>query len=137
LENNNPLTRIYDPKLIEPAVNYFLGKDHVVDLIDWISKPTNIVLVNDVGDLALFELQGTWQAHYYFNSRGRKAIVAGKNFLDEILNPCYNIKVLTGLTPLTNLRARWFNRQIGMKSEGVMTINDQPFELFMIRNSNI
>jgi len=129
--------RTYNCELIEPAVKLFLGDNHLIDLNNWINQPTNIVLVNENGDLALFEKQGTWQGHYYFKSRGKKAIEAGKNFLDEIFNLCYDIKILTGLTPLTNLKARWFNRQIGLKSQGVIIINKEPFELFTIRNTHI
>lgn len=129
--------RTYDLELVEPAVKSFLGENHKVDVQDWLAKQSNIVLVNEDGDLALFEKQGTWQGHYFFKSRGRKAITAGKKFLDEIFDPCYNISVLTGLTPLTNLGARWLSRKIGFQSQGVITINNQSFELFMLINKDI
>jgi len=118
-------------------VESFLGPNHDINVQEWVDQPTNIVLVNDCGDLALFEKRGTWQGHYFFKSRGRLAITAGLNFLDEIFNPCYNISVLTGLTPLTNLKARWLSRKLGFQSQGVITIDDQPFELFMMTNKDI
>lgn len=129
--------RTYDVKLIEPAVKSFLGENHSIDVAKWVQESDNIVLVNDDGDLALFEKRGTWQGHYYFKSRGRKAITAGLNFLDEIFNPCYNISVLTGLTPLTNLGARWLSRKLGFQSQGVINIDNQSFELFMMTNKDI
>ena len=129
--------RTYDLQLIEPAVKSFLGDGHDVDLVKWVQEPDNIVLVNDSGDVALFEKRGTWQGHYYFKSRGRQAVTAGLNFLDEIFNPCYNISVLTGLTPLTNLGARWLSRKIGFKSQGILSIDNQSFEFFMITNKDI
>lgn len=129
--------RTYDVSLIEPAVKSFLGENHDIDVIKWVQEPDNIVLVNDNGDLALFEKRGTWQGHYYFKSRGRQAITAGLNFLDEVFNPCYNISVLTGLTPLTNLGARWLSRKLGFQSQGVINIDNQSFELFMMTNKDI
>lgn len=131
------MMRTYDRQVIEPAVNHFLGEGHDIDVQDWIDKPTNIALVNDSGDLALFEKRGTWQGHYFFKSRGRLAITAGLNFLDEIFNPCYNISVITGLTPLTNLGARWLSRKLGFQSQGVINIDNQSFELFMMTNKDI
>lgn len=129
--------RTHDIELIKPAIASFLGEDHNINVQEWIDNPNSIALVNDDGDLALFEKHGTWQGHYYFKSRGRKAITAGLNFLDEVFNPCYNISVITGLTPLTNLGARWLSRKIGFKSQGVLIIDNQPFEFFMITNKDI
>lgn len=130
------IERTWDVALVAPAVEFFLGPGHDVDVQEWINKQDTIVLVNDDGDLALFEKHGTWQGHYYFQSRGKKAVVAAKNFLDEVFNPCYNISVLTGLTPLTNLGARWLSRKIGFTSQGVITIDNQPFEFFILINKD-
>lgn len=130
------MARSYDVDLIKPAVDHFLGEGHTVDIQEWIDKPDTIALVNDDGDLALFEKHGTWQGHYYFKSRGKKAVVAAKNFLDEVFNSCYNISVLTGLTPVHNLGARWLSRKIGFKSQGIMTIDNEPFEFFILTKEN-
>lgn len=128
--------RTYDVELIKPAVKHFLGDDNKIDVKHWISQPNNIALVNELGDLALFEKRGTWQCHIYFKSRGRQAINAGLKLLDEILNSCYNITVLTGLTPINNLGARWLSKKLGFKSQGILRIDNEPFEFFMLIKDN-
>jgi hypothetical protein len=128
--------RTYSAELIAPAVDSFLGVGHNVDVQDWLDNKETIALVNENGDLALFEKHGTWQGHYFFKSRGKKAVTAAKKFLDEVFNPCYNISVLTGLTPIHNLGARWLSRKIGFTSQGVMTIDNQPFEFFILINKD-
>lgn len=128
------LTRTYDVNLIAPAIEFFLKSSTKVDPVDWISNPDNIVLLNEAGDIALFEkgVKDTYSGHYFFQSRGRSAITAGKEFLDELFNTCYNIEILMGLTPLTNLPARWMSRQLGFKSHGVIISDKRPYEMFII-----
>jgi hypothetical protein len=126
--------RIFDANLIAPAIKHFLRSDAIVDPIEWISNPDNIVLLNDEGDMALFEkgIKEVYSGHYYFQSRGRKAITSGLELLDELLNSCYNIKVLTGLVPIEHLGARWMSRRLGFTSHGVCHLNDKHFELFIL-----
>lgn len=126
--------RIYDASLIAPAIKHFLHTEDKVDPIEWITNHENIVLVNDVGDMALFEkgIKHVYSGHYYFKSRGRKAITSGLELLDELLNSCYNINILTGLVPIEHLGARWMSRKLGFTSHGVVHLNDKHFELFII-----
>lgn len=128
------VTRVYDASLIAPAIKQFLKSEDQVDPIEWLSNPDNIVLQNDRGDLALFEkgVKNIYSGHYFFQSRGREAIKAGTEFLDNLFNTCYNIPVLMGLVPLTNLGARWLSRQIGFKSHGVVHSSVRPYEMFII-----
>jgi hypothetical protein len=128
------ITRSYDPDLIAPAIEFFLKSTTKVDPKEWIKNPDNIVLVNDSGDLALFEkgIRDIYSGHYYFQSRGRKAIDSGKAFLDELFNTCYNIDILMGLTPLHNLPARWMSRRLGFASQGAITLNDKHYEMFIL-----
>lgn len=128
--------RTFDASLIAPAVDFFLkDQENSVDLIDWVADKSNIALVNEHGDLALFEktMKDNYTGHYFFKSRGRKAINAGRDFLDEIFNTCYNIPILLGLCPLGNLGARWMSRQLGFTSYGAIDyINDKKYEMFII-----
>lgn len=126
--------RTYDATLIAEASSFFLKSEDKVDSVAWVSNLDNICLVNDQGDLALFEYGPHKQlmGHYFFKSRGRAAIQAATDFLDEIFNSCYNISVLTGLTPLDNPGARWLSRQIGFKSYGIVEYDNEPFELFIL-----
>jgi len=127
--------RTYDLALISEAIGFFLKDDNFkVDPVEWIKDPENIALVNDRGDLAVFEkgIKHVYSGHYYFKSRGRSALIAAREFLDEIFNTCYNIPVIIGLTPLNYLGARWLSRQVGFTSHGVIHFNDKHYELFIL-----
>lgn len=126
--------RTWDATLIAPAIKHFLKSEDKVDPIDWLSKPENIVLQNSSGDMALFEhgIKNIYSGHYYFKSRGRKAINSGLQLLDEVFNSCYNINVMTGLVPLEHLGARWMTRRLGFTSHGVEEIGGKHFELFIL-----
>lgn len=126
--------RTYDVNLVAPAIEFFLKSKTKVDPEVWLKNPDNIVLINDEGDLALFEkgIKDVYSGHYYFNSRGRKAIDNGKAFLDELFNTCYNINVLTGLVPLEHLGARWMSRRLGFTSHGVIYHDNKNYELFIL-----
>lgn len=126
--------RTWDAVKISSAIETLLKPEDRVDPIDWLSDPANIVLENDLGDMALFEkgIKHIYSGHYYFQSRGRGAITAGLNFLDELLNSCYNINVLTGLVPLDHLGARWLSRKLGFTSHGVVQIRKKHYELFIL-----
>jgi hypothetical protein len=126
--------RTFDANLIWPAIKLYLGTEEQEDPIAWISDPNNIVLVNEDGDVALFEprVKGQYSGHYFFKNRGRAAIKAGKAFLDELFNTCYNIGAVTGFCPIDNKPARWMSRQIGFTSYGPVDLHELHFELFII-----
>lgn len=126
--------RTYDASLVAPAILEFLKTEDLVDPIEWISNPDNIVLQNDSGDLALFEkgIKDIYSGHYFFKSRGRQAIEAGHEFLDNVFNTCYNIPILMGLIPLTHLGARWLTKRLGFTSYGIIRSSVRPYEMFII-----
>lgn len=126
--------RSWDATLVGKAVEHFLKCDDRVDPIEWLANPDNIVLVNEQGDMSLFErgVKHIYTGHYYFKSRGKAALKAGHDFLDELLNTCYNIDVITGLVPLEHLGARWLTRRLGFSSHGVVDIADKHYELFIL-----
>lgn len=128
------MTRTYDAHLVSIAVNFFRKTELDFDPIDWISNPRNIALVNELDDMALFEANkpGSVTGHYFFQSRGKMALTSGKSFLAEIFNPCYNIETIQGLTPLTNLGARWISRQLRFKSYGIVKTLNGPHEIFIL-----
>lgn len=125
--------RIYDPEIIKTAL-LFLNSDTKDEHDAWVNDPSNIVLMDDIGNMALFEIgfKDIYTGHYYFKSRGREAINAAKGFLDEIFNTCYNIDVILGLTPEDNKAARWFSRQVGFKSHGLVEGPKRHYEMFII-----
>lgn len=128
--------RTYDALKISSAIKYFLQTEEFVDPIEWLSNPANIVLENDRGDLALFEYgittQKVYSGHYYFQSRGKAAILAAREFLDELFNTCYNMGVVTGLVPQEHLGAKWLSRQLGFTAHGDMELHGHHYELFIL-----
>lgn len=124
--------RTYDPKLIREAINYLLKHDDT-DIDTWVANPANIALLNDKGDLALFEPSpGAYSGHYYFKSRGKQAIISGRELLNELFNTEYNIHVLIGLVPIKHLGARWMTKKLGFTPNGVVKIKDNPYEMFIL-----
>jgi hypothetical protein len=122
--------RVYDTKLVAEAVAFFLkGEPRDFDAIDWVANHHNIIL-QEGKDLALFECQkpGIVAGHYYFQSRGRQAINVGRKFLNEVFDE--GVQLIQGMTPLTNLGARWMSRQLGFTSHGVMYVQNTPYEFF-------
>lgn len=130
--------RSYDTYLLSEAVRYLI-KEGLPDFdpIDWVSNSANVMLANEFGDIAIFHniSPGQSNGHYYFKSRGKQALVAAKNFLDEAFRECYNIIVIRGFTPLTYLGPRWLSRQIGFKSYGIVRVKNRPYELFILHRS--
>lgn len=128
------MVRIWDANKVANAMDILIKNGRQVDAVEWISNPINIVLENDNGDLALFEhgVQKVYSGHYCFKSRGRQAIKAAQDFLDELFNTCYNIHVVIGLVPLTNKPSRWISRQIGFTSYGNDELANEEYELFIL-----
>ncbi len=128
--------RIYDLGKIKTAIQSLVKSTEKVDVEEWLADPTNIALENEHGDLALFEygfpLKKIYSGHYFFKSRGRQALQAARDFLDEIFNPCYNINVITGFTPVDNKAARWISRRVGFTSHGFEEIHGKEYELFIL-----
>ena len=128
--------RTWDAVKIGAAIKHFLGTEEQVDVIDWLSDPANIVLENGRGDLAVFEYgiptKKIYSGHYYFKSRGRGAIKAAREFLDEIFNSCYNIDVLMGMVPVERRDVKWITRQLGFTSYGLEEARGNHYELFIL-----
>jgi hypothetical protein len=126
--------RTYSRDLIEPAVEFMLGKDHTIDVQGWIDNPKHIVLLNDKGDLALFEpgVKHIYSGHYFFKSRGKEAIKSAKEFLDTLFNTCYNIDMVMGLVPVEKLGAKWITRRLGFTSCGPIEHNGLHYEQFIL-----
>lgn len=127
--------RIWDAIKIGKAIKHFLKTEEQVDVVEWLSDPANIVLENLKGDLAIFEYglptKKIYAGHYYFNSRGRKAIDSGKELLDEFFNSCYNTNVLIGMVPIQRKDVKWITRKLGFKSYGIEEARGNQYELFI------
>jgi hypothetical protein len=130
------ITRIYDAHKIAEITSFLLKSTQVIDSVEWVGNQQNIALQNDRGDFAIFEcgLNGrrVYSGHYYFKSRGKEAILAGKEFLDFVFNSCYNIGILMGLVPVKRKDARWMTRQLGFTSYGFDEAHGTEYELFIL-----
>jgi hypothetical protein len=71
---------------------------------------------------------GIYEGHSFFRVRGRDAIKAGREVLTHILDA----RLVWGLTPESNRPARWFNRQVGFQSQGMLETPEGPHELFVL-----
>lgn len=126
--------RTFDVDKIKEAVELY-AKDILGFYPDeWLANEENVALTNDNGDIFLFEreLPGVVTAHYFFYSRGRKAVNAGKEMLKELFTGPYDVQLIRGLTPLEHLGARWMNKQLGATSYGVVHTILGPCELVIL-----
>ena len=100
---------------------------------EWLKDDNNIALTNSNNDFALFEhIDGLYTGHYFFNSRGKEAVKAATDMLDEIFSDTYSVNVIRGLSPLQELGARWLNRKLGFTSHGVVQTKAGPCELVIL-----
>lgn len=104
---------------------------------EWVEDDKNIALTNDNEDIALFEYMkdGVVVGHYFFHSRGRQAIEAAKKFLKEIFSD-YDVKMIIGLTPLLNKKAKWMNRRLGFRYHGIVKTEVEPCEIVIMTKAD-
>jgi len=126
--------RTYDEIAVSEAVAE-LGKP-VIGFVpkEWLSDTANIALINQYGDVCLFEASdqiGLYTGHWFFYSRGKTALEEAKKVGDKIFNQL-DFKVLRGLTPLYQLGARWLARKVGFTSYGVVHTSVDICELFIL-----
>lgn len=116
-------------KVIEATSQY---ADSIEDFYpeEWLENIDNIALINENDDVMLFQYikDGTYFGHYFLFSRGREAVRAASEFIQELFAE-YPVNRIVGLTPITNLGARWMNKRINFKSQGVMDTIAGPCEL--------
>lgn len=130
------IVRTYDTQTIAQAVADYSSQVSGFDPEAWVQDDQNIALVNDNGDVALFERQ--WRApttvagHYFFKSRGKIAREVAKDFLWEIFLGPYQVEIIAGLTPVEHLGALWMNKQLGFKQHGEIETPSGKFKFVML-----
>lgn len=121
--------RTYDIGKVKAAVAQYAEEIIGFDPETWLQNEDNIALINDNDDVALFEnqagLSNTVCGHYFFFSRGKEAIKAGKEFLKEIFETTY-VETITGLTPENHKGALWMNRKLGFQDHGQIDTEAGP-----------
>jgi hypothetical protein len=121
------IRRAYDASQVDhilndPAVRPTIGGRGVLSVYDLIEDERNIFLVDgDNGACFAWRGPGVYEAHVFFTTRGREAIVLGKEMLESVSGKA---NLVWGATPLKLRHARWFNRQIGMQSLGFIDTPD-------------
>lgn len=114
--------RVTDPS----EANSIYGEGDLTALIE---DRRNVCLTNGK-DLAIFAFRGPgiFEGHLHFVSRGREALRVGKAMLDAM--PEY--RMIWGPTPVHLKNVRWFQRQLGFVSHGVMATPEGDCELFVM-----
>lgn len=134
----NFLNSIANHPAVRPWVDY-RGVDDPMDFTpacDRIAITGVVVLSNGEDAFACFEMTGEqeYQGHTFFGDscRGRKAIETGKEIVSYMFD--HGAQRLWGATPIGNVQARWFNRQIGFHSIGTDEFEvEGPVEIFEMR----
>lgn len=112
--------RTTDVNLVGRAMAQYPPAIQAVDPQQWLMFEDNVALTNDNKDVAMFErnesIPSSVYGHYFFWSRGKEAVKAGREFLKELFTTKhYGVEVVIGLTPVDNKAALWMNRQLGFK----------------------
>ncbi len=126
--------RTYDVGLLKEATDPYKEGFKGFDAEKLIGNRMNIVLTNADRDIAIFERERPSVAtgHYFFNSRGRKAINAANVFLSEVFGDPYDVRMVIGMTPIDNRAALWMNRQLGFKNIEVMDTINGPMQFVIL-----
>lgn len=90
-----------------------------------------VILSNGEDAMALFTMTAprVFQGHTMFadTCRGRRAIETGREIIAWMFD--HGADVVWGSTPRGNRKARWFNRQIGMRPLPTSDDEDENFEI--------
>jgi hypothetical protein len=111
------IKRTYDPTHLELAAKDYGHTIQGFEPVELVCDLFNICLVNDEGDVTLFEYHSpnTYEGHYFLVNRGVKALKVCREMLHEIFTGDYEAKVLLGYTPLDNIGALKMNKALGFK----------------------
>lgn len=124
--------RTYDIDKIVDAMSQYRETYVGFKAKEWITNGKNIALTNSNGDILLFEdqvnLPDTVCAHYFLYSRGKEAIKACQEFLEELFTTTQT-KIIIGLTPTDHKAALWMNRRLGLKELDTVDTVEGPHKL--------
>lgn len=133
---NRLIQRIFDPEPVNclinrPEIRPTVGGAGYLDCTALLADRRNVCLMaGDNGALFAWRGPGIFEGHSFFTARGREAISLGRAMLAKML--ATHARMIWGLTPVANRRARIFNRWIGMRSLGVMETPEGDCELFVL-----
>lgn len=125
--------RSFDPEVMRKAAEPYpelIPPD--TDFAAWLGNVKNVMLEDNgsVG-LAVYEYPGVYTGHYFFKVGGRKALSLARDMMNWMIEN-QGAKAFTGITPADNKAARWFNRNLGFTSFGLVDTERGPHEMFCI-----
>lgn len=128
------IRRVYDASEIDGIINSetvrpTVGGEGILTVFELIEDERNIFLRDGENGAAFaWRGPGVYEGHSFFTARGFEAIRIGKAMLNSMGGTA---NLIWGLTPKDLRHVRWFNRQIGFRSLGMMDTPDQgQCELF-------
>lgn len=126
--------RTYDADIVndflnDPAIRPTIGGDGVLDATVLLADRRNVCFVSDGGG-ALFRWTGpgVFEGHSFFRARGREALSLGRAIISKM-----RCDLIWGQTPEQLKHVRWFNRQLGFRSLGLIDTPEGRCELFEMR----
>lgn len=128
------VVRTHDIDLIAKAVSRYNKPVHGFNPEDWGEGSKNIALVDEIGNVSLFEYdkEGVVTGHYFFVSRGKEAVTVSSEMLYEIFHGPYRIEAIRGLTPIDHKGALWLSRHLGFKQYVILETEAGPCALFIL-----
>lgn len=130
------IERTFNSDIVAKAtaqVEYGPDEEHVKD---WLAYEGNVAFTNDTEDVGMFERvlqhEDAVYGHYFFFSRGRKALDVAKEMVEAIFDPQYNVNRIVGITPVSHRGAIWMNKQLGFKSCGTVELQGEEYECVML-----
>lgn len=117
--------------LNDPAIRPNIGGEGALDPTALISDTRNVCLFTPEGG-AMFAWRGPgiFEGHSFFRARGREAISLGRAILARLFLE-HGARMVWGATPESLKAARWFNRQVGFTSLGMIDTPEGRCELFV------
>jgi hypothetical protein len=129
------ITRTTDITTVSKAIQQYADGIVGLDLGEWLSNNNNVALVDEDGNVCLFEREckaSLVTGHFFFYKRGKEALLLSKEMLKEIFSGPYSVETITGLTPMGNLGALWLSKKIGFKPNGIIKTVVGPCQLFIL-----
>lgn len=123
--------RTFDTERIAKAVSLAPDTEDF-DAEEWVANEDNIALTDGDGNYILFQYEypGALQGHYFFEkARGKEAISLSQLALGLAFD-AFDVKLIFGLTPLTNQGALWLSRKIGFNKQGIVDTPKGPCMMF-------
>jgi len=121
---------ILNPPTVRPTIG---PGDDWFDPAGMLADEKSVLLFDESGGQFFhWRGPGIYEAHSFYLVRGRDALALGREAIRRMFEE-YGAEKIWRATPITNKAARWFNRQLGFTSLGIIDMPEYgmgPCELF-------